>query len=139
MDIDRTNNSSDFLPPIELRLDNMFYDRIPVNKYALRLRPDFWYDNPNGVHLGFHAHGSYLGIENKFSLDFRMGARSVRPQIDFEYSTPFEPFGYGSTISNLLLRTDLRTFSPFSYEKRFKKYHSRPAFNWFRCELTYLT
>ena len=116
----------------------MFYDRIPVNKYALRLRPDFWYDNPNGVHLVFHAHGSYLDIENKFSLDFRIGTRSGRPQIDFEYSTPFEPFGYGSTISNRLLRTDRRTFGSFSYEKRFKKYYSRPDFKLFRLELNYL-
>ncbi|MCH7689525.1 MAG: M1 family metallopeptidase [candidate division Zixibacteria bacterium] len=138
MDIDRTNNSSDFLPPIELRLDNMFYDRVPVNKYALRLRPDFWYDNPNGVHLGFHAHGSYLDIENKFSLDFRIGTRSGRPQIDFEYSTPFEPFGYQSTISNRLLRTDFRTFTSFSYEKRFKKFYSRPDFKLLRLELNYL-
>ena len=138
IDIDRTNNQSGFWWPTEVRLDNLKYDRAPVWQYALRLRPDNWYDDPNGVQLGVHAHGSYLEIEKRFSLDARFGTRSGRPTIDFEVSTPFEPFGNNSIVSHRILRADRRTFVSGAYEKKFKEFFSRPDFDLFRLELSYL-
>jgi len=138
MDIDRTNNSSGFWWPTEVRLDNLKYDRTPVNQYALRLRPDLWYDDPNGLQLGFHAHGSYLEIEKKFSLDAKVGSKSERPTIDLELSTPFQPFGNNSLVSQRILRADRRTFISSAYEKKFKPYYARPDFDIFRLELNYL-
>ncbi len=134
MDIDRTNNQSGFWWPTELRWDYLKYDRTPVNQYALRIRPDFWYDNPNGAQLGFHAHGSYLEIEKKFSLDARMGTESQLPAVDLELSTPFKPFGNNSTVSTRALRADKRTFLSGALEKKFKPYFSRPDFDLFRLE-----
>ncbi len=90
MDIDRLNNSSAPLPPIEVRLDNMKYDRTPVNKYALRLRPDLWYDEPNGLLVGFHAHGSYLETTDRFTLDARIGTESGRRTIDFRTTSSLD-------------------------------------------------
>jgi len=138
MDIDRTNNSSGFWWPTEVRLDNLKYDRVPVNQYALRLRPDLWFDDPNGVQLGMHAHGSYLEIEKKFSLDARLGTKSELPAVDLELSTPFVPFGNNSTVSYRVLRADKRTFLSGAVEKKFKPYFSRPDFDLFRLELNHL-
>ena len=135
MDIDRTNNQSGFWWPTEVRFDYLKYDRVPVNQYALRLRPDFWYDDPNGVQLGFHAHGSYLEIEKKFLLDARLGTRSELSAIDLELSTPFKPFGNNSIISSRILRADKRTFLSGAIEKKFKPFYSRPDFDLFRLEL----
>lgn len=90
MDINRLNNSSGALPPLEVRLDNMKYDRTPVNKYALRLRPDLWYDEPNGLLVGFHAHGSYLETTDKFSIDARIGTESGLRSIDFRTASSLD-------------------------------------------------
>lgn len=138
LDIDRTNNSSGFGWPTEVRLDNMFYDRTPVNQYALRIRPDFWYDDANGVQIGLHSHGSYLESDKKFSLDTRFGTRSERGMIDFSYSTPFSPFGNHSDITNRILRADRRTYISSKYEKKFKAFFSRPDFDLISLELSYL-
>jgi hypothetical protein len=137
MDINRMNNQSGWFGPTETRLDNLFYDRTPVNKYALRLRPDLWYDSPNGIQLGFHAHGSYLEIEDRFSLDFRLGTKSTRPIFDFTYSSPFEPFGYHSRFYQRYLRADRRDLFSFGYEKRFKRLHSRPDHELFLLQFDY--
>ena len=137
MDIDRRNNQSGFLWPTEVRLDNLLYDRTPVNKYALRLRPDLWYDEPNGAQVGVHAHGSYLETEARFSLDMRMGTESARPVVDFILSGPFEPFGMYSTISQRILRADRRTYMSTIYEKQIKTWYSRPDRLLFRLQLDY--
>jgi len=138
VDIDRRNNQSGLLWPTEVRLDNMKYDRTPVGRYALRWRPDIWYDEANGAQAGLHAHGSYLEIENKFSLDVRMGTESGRLFVDALYSTPFKPFGYNSKNEMRFLRSDFRTFFSQSNEKIFKRYYSREDYELFRMELNYL-
>ncbi|RME31632.1 MAG: hypothetical protein D6800_00595, partial [Candidatus Zixiibacteriota bacterium] len=125
-DINRLNNSSGLLPPIEVRFDNLKYDRTPVNRYALRLRPDFWYDEPNGVLLGVHAHGSYLQTDHRFSLDAALGTESWRPYVDASYATPFAPFGPQSSVGYRVLRADYRTYFVNSWEKSFRKWVSRP-------------
>ncbi|MCP4685431.1 MAG: M1 family metallopeptidase [bacterium] len=125
-DMDRRNNQSGFLWPTEVRLDNLLYDRTPVDRYALRLRPDLWFDNANGFQTGFHAHGSYLETKAKFSLDVRLGARSARPTVDLTMESPFEPFGSHSVMSRRILRADRRTLISMGYRKEFRKWYSRP-------------
>jgi hypothetical protein len=137
MDIDRLNNASGIIPPVEVRLENLIYDRTPVNKYALRWRPDLWYDDPNGVQAGLHLHGSYLETENRFSLDARMGTRSGEPFVDFTWSNPFTPFGSFSTTDQRFLWTAKRTFYRFGYEKQFRKWYERPDRELFRLDIAY--
>lgn len=124
MDINRLNNASGFFPPIELRLDNLGYDRPPLNAYRLRLRPDFWYDTPNGFQLGMHSHGSYLEEYNKHDLEFRMGTKSGRPTIDYESSTPFAGLGRYAWGYLKFVRADIRTFFATGFFKRYKKLYS---------------
>ncbi|MFZ5981569.1 MAG: M1 family metallopeptidase [Candidatus Zixiibacteriota bacterium] len=138
MDIDKRNNRSGFFPPVEIRFDNMKYDRTPLDKYALRWRPDIWYDEPNGAQPGFHLHGSYLEIENKFRLDFRIGTESARPFVDFTYATPYRPFGNNSESSLRILRADRRTFFSQTNEKIYKKIYSLQDHEFFRLDMNYL-
>ncbi len=137
MDIDRRNNQSGFFWPTEVCLDNLLYDRTPVNKYSLRLRPDLWYDEPNGTQAGFHAHGSYLETEAKFSLDVRVGTKSGRPTVDIALSSPLRPFGARSIASQRILRADHRTHISTVYEKLFKTWYSRPDRTLFRLQIDY--
>jgi hypothetical protein len=138
MDINRMNNQSGLLPPVEVRFDNMFYDRTPVNEYALRWRPDLWYDEPNGPQVGFHAHGSYLEVEHRFSLDVRLGTKSGRAFVDAEVSFPFRPFGARSVSSHKFLMANHRSFMSTTLEKTFRHWYSRPDHELFRLELNYL-
>lgn len=126
MDINRLNNATGWFPPVELRLDNMKYDRTPVNKYALRLRPDLWFDTPNGLQVGFHGHGSYLEEVNKFSLDARIGTKSGKPVVDYKTSNPFKPFGHMSSLGARVLLSDYRQMYQVNLDKTFKRWYSRP-------------
>jgi hypothetical protein len=126
MDIDRTNNTSGFFWPTELRFDNMKYDRVPVNQYALRWRPDLWYDKPNGAQIGGHLHGSYLGRLNKFSLDARYGVESKLPFVDLEGELPFVTLGSGPDFSYRFLLADHRMYTRSSYLTANKEKWSRP-------------
>lgn len=126
MDINRLNNATGWLPPIELRLDNMKFDRTPVNKYALRLRPDLWFDTPNGLHIGVHGHGSYLEAVDKFSTDLRVGSKSGKVSLDYTTSDLFRPFGSMSALGFRWLASDCREMYQVSLEKTFKRWYSRP-------------
>ncbi len=138
-DIDRRNNQSDFFWPTEIRLDNILYDRTPVDKYALRWRPDFWFDNANGFQSGFHTHGSYLERNAKFSLDARLGAKSTRPMIDLTFEAPFEQFGSHSVMTQRILRADRRTLFSIGYRKEFRKWYSRPDHQLFDLKFDFLS
>ncbi len=138
MDIDRMNNSSSRLDPIELRLDNMKYDRVPVNEYALRWRPDLWYDEPNGVQLGGHLHGSYLGKLNRFSLDARYGVDSKLPYLDLESATPMGSSKLAPEFGYRMLLADHRIYSRSSIDFEFKKRWSRPDREFLKLDMEYL-
>lgn len=126
IDINRLNNSTGFMPPMEVRFDNMKYDRTPVNKYKLRIRPDLWYDEPNGLAIGYHGHGAYLEEVRWYSLDARVGTRSGRSTVDFGVSTPFTPFGPMSIIGTRAVWSDYRAAFQISLDKTFKRWYSRP-------------
>jgi hypothetical protein len=136
-DINRLNNRSG-VPPVEVRLDNMKYDRTPVDKYALRLRPDLWYDEPNGPQIGLHSHGSYLEVDEKFSLDARVGAKSGRAVVDFKYQTPYPRNHPALTFSQRYLLADHRFWSSLAYQFRFQPMYSRPDNEYVRFEFNAL-
>ncbi len=136
-DINRLNNSSGFLPPIETRIDAMFYDQPSMHEYSLRLRPDLWYDQPNGLIIGGHAHGSYINTDYKFSLDAGIGTESERALIDFKVSHPFRPLGRLSFIEGRLLRTDFRTYGSVGLTKEYRPRWTGPDYLKFRISGNY--
>ncbi len=107
-DVNRLNNESGFLPPIETRVDAMFFDVPSMHKYSLRLRPDLWYDQPNGLIVGGHAQGSYIKTDYKFSLDVGVGTESGKARYDLKVSHPFRPLGRLAFVNWRSLRSDYR-------------------------------
>jgi len=124
MDINRLNNASGFLPPIELRIDNLVYDRPPLNAYQWRLRPDFWFDDPNGFQFGTHSHGAFLEDIGKHDIEARVGTDSWRPYFDVYFATLDKSLGRNGIIYNHLIRADRRTYFSGGYSKRYKKRYS---------------
>ncbi|MDX9858464.1 MAG: M1 family metallopeptidase [candidate division Zixibacteria bacterium] len=141
MDIDRRNNVAPtfwFIPPTEVRLDNLLYDRTPIDKQAMRIRPDLWYDDINGLQIGVHSHGSFLETRGQHSVDFRWATRSGDPFFDFSIAGPVSfpsRFGYGA---HRWMFSDQRQFSSTSYDVISKPKYSRPDQSWIRVELNYL-
>ncbi|MEE8578298.1 MAG: M1 family aminopeptidase, partial [candidate division Zixibacteria bacterium] len=148
LDIDRLNNATPMLnwpfvklpaaDLFEVRLDNMVYDRTPVGRYALRWRPDFWYNKTSGVQLGLHSHGSYLETRWKYSLDLRIETKTARPHFDLTVSNPLDGLTRGSSIHNRFLRSDRRTFYSTRYHQQFKSLATRPDRKWLDVELSVL-
>ncbi|MDF1543578.1 MAG: M1 family metallopeptidase [bacterium] len=138
VDLERRNNSSDFLPPIELKLDNMKFDRTPLYEYALRWRPDLWYTKANGVEIGAHWHGSYLEVDDRISLDARVGTESVRPFIDFRLSDQSSLLGRNGYAGWRVLRSDRRTYVSQWFEKRFQSRLTIANYNTLRLEMNSL-
>ncbi|MBD3404110.1 hypothetical protein GF420_14560 [candidate division GN15 bacterium] len=141
MDIDRRNNVAQTLwivPPLEVRLDNLLYDRVPIDKYALRLRPDIWFDNANGVQLGYHSHGSFLDTRSRHRLDLRWGTRSNEPFADFEFSGPLNMLSKNGMAGQRFMFVDNRSFSSTWYDVTHKPYYSREDESWVRVQVNYL-
>ncbi len=137
-DVNRLNNESGFLPPIETRFDAMFFDIPSMHKYSLRLRPDFWYDRPNGLIIGGHAHGSYIKKANKFSLDFGVGAESGRALVDLKVSHPTNLFGKLSYTKLRAFHSDYRTFFSAGYSKEFREKWTGDDFSYFELRTNFL-
>lgn len=138
MDVNRLNNAGGFLPPMEFRFDNLAYDYVPLDRYAVRWRPDFWFDTPNGLHLGMAARGSYLGENARLTVRALMGTRSGLPTVDFGLRTRDELFGTNGVTGYRVLRADRRTYFETSYESRRKPRYTIPDYSAFRLTFGYL-
>ena len=137
-DVNRLNNASGMFPPMEVRLDNMKYDRVPVNAMAIRVRPDAWYTRPDGLQLGFHSHGSYLQRNNNYSLDVRVGAKSDQPAIDLSVRHPERLLGSKCDRFDRILFSDRRLLIEEGLEINNRKYISRPDTDRLRLAFTFL-
>ena len=137
MDVNRLNNVGGFFPPMEFRLDNLIYDYVPLDKYAVRWRPDIWYDDPNGVQLGFGARGSYLRENARLNVRALVGSRSGLPTLDISLKTRDELFGVNGVAGYRVLRADRRTYLETSYESRNKPRYTIPDYSAFRLSFGY--
>lgn len=139
-DIDRRNNSSGFIPwPTNTRFDNLLFDFTPANAYAIRMRPDIWYDDVHGALLGFHWHSSYHEVVDRFRFDLMFGLKSGRPVVDIERSSPMAVFGPQSEFRQRLLYHGYRTLFRVQTTKRWKPFHSREDGEYFSVILDYLS
>lgn len=67
-DVNMLNNSSKL--PVDFRFDSKIYNQPSRMAYALRARPDFWYNGFDGVKAGFYLGGDYLATRHIFDLWF---------------------------------------------------------------------
>ena len=110
-DVNRLNNASGF-PPIETRIDALFHDVPSLHSYSLRLRPDMWHDQPNGLTPGVHAHGSFINTSYQFSMDLGYGAESKKILYDGRFSHPLSGLGRSTAFeSRALFFNQVRMFS----------------------------
>ena len=137
MDVNRLNNVGGILPPIDFRFDNLVYDNVPLDKYAVRWRPDLWYDDPNGVQIGFGARGSYLRENARLNFRALVGTRSGLPTVDVKLRTRDELFGINGVAGYRILRADRRTYLETSYESRKKPRYTIPDYSAFRLSFGY--
>ncbi|MCD6066603.1 MAG: hypothetical protein K0S33_1429 [Bacteroidetes bacterium] len=63
-DINMVNNSSN--KKVTFNFDSKIYNLPDRNNYEMFVRPALWYNGLDGIKLGAHANGSYLGYKNTF-------------------------------------------------------------------------
>lgn len=62
------NNSTKM--PVDMRFDSRIYNTPSWEHYSMRARPDFWYNNYDGIKAGFYIGGDYLGFIHQFDVLF---------------------------------------------------------------------
>ncbi len=53
---------------IDVRFDSHIYNPPNWKQYDMRVRPAFWYNGYDGVKVGVHLNGNYLGVKHVFDL-----------------------------------------------------------------------
>ncbi|MCB2231794.1 M1 family metallopeptidase [bacterium] len=142
MDIDRRNNVAPilwFFPPTEVRVDNLLYDRTPIDKQAMRVRPDLWYDDVGGFQIGGHSHGSFLERRDRHSVDLRWLSRSGGMFGDVTFSGPISPFSIDGVGGQRFLWTKNRSYSSTWYEIDMKPGYALPGGSWVHVEVNFFS
>ncbi len=95
IDIDRSNN---VLPrQRDLQIDwpnNSYY---PEDAYQIRHRPAVWYNDIDGVKIGYHFKSSYFGFYRRLQLGVYYGLESERVDFSASYAKPTHTLGLNST------------------------------------------
>ncbi len=79
-DINMLNNS--YKPPIRLVFDSKVYNDPDWTSYEIKARPDLWYNNYDGLKIGFHLNGNYMGYRDIFSLSAWVNTGLVQRKLE---------------------------------------------------------
>ena len=104
------NNKSQM--PLEVSFDSKVWNMPDWTKYELNSRPDVWYNNFDGVKVGWHFNGSYMNYHHKINSNVWLNTALLQRDIDenivdkynpisyrFNYSTGLDKFSKHSAIS----------------------------------------
>lgn len=127
LDVNRLNNSSDFLPPIFFH-SNPVLDvvQLPFH-YRILWMPIFGFNNADGFKLGMNLNGSFIGRRKIFDLNLMQGLKFGKNSFGGDISIGnrldvFGPLAFGSlTYSNYEGRRGVK----LEFNKRFAKIYNR--------------
>ena len=109
-DINLLNNSKPF--PLRLKFDSYLNNPADWRHYLVKWRPDAWFNNYDGLKLGFHLSGNYFNYSRFFDFNFYLNtglAQQKVPEIadinkndpvsiTFSFRTPLEKVLKNSAI-----------------------------------------
>ncbi|MBK7855435.1 MAG: hypothetical protein IPJ79_11505 [Bacteroidetes bacterium] len=69
-DVNKLNNSLTF--PVKAKFDPLLTSTLPTdwNNYRIRVRPDAWYNNYDGIKAGVFMDGGYFNYRHKIKAGF---------------------------------------------------------------------
>ena len=97
-DLNRLNNKSGLIPPLDINFIRPIQLSPPIDKYWITYRPNLWYSIKDGLRIGLFEQGGYMGyqtIQPDYNNNFGINYLTKSKQVDFEfmYSLPIKSFG----------------------------------------------
>ncbi|HVA97496.1 MAG TPA: hypothetical protein VNG53_01265, partial [Bacteroidia bacterium] len=135
-DVYMLDNSYKF--PVKSAFDSKVYNTPDWTKYTFLGRPDVWYNNYDGLKVGMHLHGDYLGYYHVFDASFWFNSGLFQHNIPdsginkfqkisfiFSYKTATDKFMEKSDVFFSAKVLDGLNAAKLGFEKRDKSLHNR--------------
>jgi hypothetical protein len=108
LDINRLNNNSGFLPPMEWHFMRSQGTKPPLQKYIWEFWPLAFYNDIDKLQMGINLQGSYLNTDHNIHFNFWYKTATSRVNFDFDYATPISWLGKLSDFETRLFTLDGR-------------------------------
>jgi len=96
LDINMSNNFTSRQWDLQVDWPNNSY--YPEDAYQIRHRPAIWYNDIDGVKIGYHIRTSFFGFYRRFQLGVYYGEKSEVVDFSSSYAVPARGFGLRSTF-----------------------------------------
>ena len=81
--------------PIKVDFDSRIWNMADWKQYELNIRPDVWYNNYDGVKLGFHINGDYMNYHHKVDASVWLNTALLQDYNYYDYyQNEYNPFSY---------------------------------------------
>jgi len=81
--------------PMEVDFDSRIWNMPDWKKYELNARPDLWYNNYDGIKLGFHFNGDYMNYHHKLDANIWLNTSFLQDYNYYDdYQNEYNPFSY---------------------------------------------
>ena len=81
--------------PMEVDFDSRVWNMPDWKQYELNARPDVWYNNYDGIKLGFHINGDYMNYHHKVDASFWLNTAFHQDYNYYDYyQNEYNPFSY---------------------------------------------
>ena len=81
--------------PMKVDFDSRIWNMPDWKQYELNIRPDVWYNNYDGIKLGFHINGDYMNYHHKVDASIWLNTAFLQ---DYDYNdyyqNEYNPFSY---------------------------------------------
>ncbi|MEC8273535.1 MAG: M1 family aminopeptidase [Bacteroidota bacterium] len=81
--------------PMEVDFDSRVWNMPDWKQYELNARPDVWYNNYDGIKLGFHFNGDYMNYHHKVDASVWLNTAFLQDYNYYDYyQNEYNPFSY---------------------------------------------
>ncbi len=96
LDMNMTDNYAPQEWDLQIDWPNNFY--YPEHAYQIRHKPYVWYNDIDGVRIGYHLRGSFFGFYRRLQLGLYYGLDSHRLDFSTSYAVPTRTLGLNGTF-----------------------------------------
>ncbi len=108
LDINRLNNNSGFIPPMEWQFMRAQGVSPPLQKYIWEIWPLVFYNDIDKIKIGTNLKGSFLNTDHRIHFNFWYKTATNRLDFDFDYVTPVNWLGKMSDLELRIFTLDGR-------------------------------
>lgn len=118
-DVNRLNNRSGWLPPIEWTFQKPVSPPPTLETYVIEHRPSLWFNRPDALRIGYRTKGRWATDDHRITAGVYSGIRSPSPDYEFSYSTPLYGLGRQTSLTLSSHRLEGRSEQRIGLNKRY--------------------